>query len=61
MTPERVAALRERLRVGGTLHLATDWADYAAQAAEAAATYAERVKALRSGLAGGYSIGEERS
>lgn len=34
VTPERVAALRERLRVGGVLHLATDWADYAAQAVE---------------------------
>ena len=29
--PEHVALLRSRLRVGGTLHLATDWASYAEQ------------------------------
>ena len=29
VTPDRVALLRSRLRVGGTLHLATDWPDYA--------------------------------
>ncbi|UCN14320.1 tRNA (guanosine(46)-N7)-methyltransferase TrmB [Cellulomonas iranensis] len=29
--PAHVALLRDRLRVGGTLHVATDWADYAAQ------------------------------
>ncbi|HEY2794431.1 MAG TPA: tRNA (guanosine(46)-N7)-methyltransferase TrmB, partial [Micromonosporaceae bacterium] len=30
ISPERVALMRDRLRVGGTLHAATDWADYAA-------------------------------
>jgi tRNA (guanine-N7-)-methyltransferase len=34
VTPERVAVLRSRLRVGGVLHVATDWDDYAAQALE---------------------------
>ena len=29
--PAHDALLRDRLRVGGTLHVATDWADYAAQ------------------------------
>ncbi|GIG40818.1 tRNA (guanine-N(7)-)-methyltransferase [Cellulomonas phragmiteti] len=29
--PAHVGLLRDRLRVGGTLHVATDWADYAAQ------------------------------
>ncbi|MCM0640653.1 tRNA (guanosine(46)-N7)-methyltransferase TrmB [Cellulomonas wangsupingiae] len=29
--PAHVALLRDRLRVGGTLHVATDWADYAEQ------------------------------
>lgn len=29
--PTHVALLRSRLRVGGTLHCATDWADYAEQ------------------------------
>ncbi|MBO3089872.1 tRNA (guanosine(46)-N7)-methyltransferase TrmB [Cellulomonas dongxiuzhuiae] len=29
--PEHVGLLRARLRVGGTLHVATDWADYAEQ------------------------------
>ncbi len=29
--PAHVALLRSRLRVGGTLHCATDWADYAEQ------------------------------
>ncbi|MFI5491650.1 tRNA (guanosine(46)-N7)-methyltransferase TrmB [Actinoplanes sp. NPDC051859] len=32
--PAHVALLRERLRVGGTLHCATDWAEYAAAMAE---------------------------
>ncbi|MFI5936606.1 tRNA (guanosine(46)-N7)-methyltransferase TrmB [Actinoplanes sp. NPDC051494] len=32
--PSHVALLRERLRVGGTLHCATDWADYAHAMAE---------------------------
>lgn len=31
---EHVALLRERLRVGGTLHVASDWAEYAEQAVE---------------------------
>lgn len=30
--PAPMALLRDRLRVGGTLHLATDWADYARHA-----------------------------
>jgi tRNA (guanine-N7-)-methyltransferase len=29
VSPERVALMRDRLRIGGTLHTATDWADYA--------------------------------
>ena len=29
--PAHVALLRDRLRVGGTLHVATDWAEYAEQ------------------------------
>ena len=32
--PDLVALMRERLRPGGTLHCATDWADYAAQMLE---------------------------
>jgi tRNA (guanine-N7-)-methyltransferase len=32
--PANVALLRERLRVGGTLHCATDWAHYAESMAE---------------------------
>lgn len=32
--PEHVALLRSRLRVGGTLHVATDWAPYAEQMVE---------------------------
>ncbi|UZN03930.1 tRNA (guanosine(46)-N7)-methyltransferase TrmB [Cellulomonas sp. S1-8] len=32
--PTHVALLRDRLRVGGTLHVATDWADYARQMAD---------------------------
>lgn len=36
--PEHVALLRDRVRVGGTLHVATDWADYAAQASAVLAT-----------------------
>jgi tRNA (guanine-N7-)-methyltransferase len=32
--PAHVALLRSRLRVGGTLHVATDWAEYAEQMAE---------------------------
>ena len=32
--PAHVALLRDRLRVGGTLHVATDWADYAEQMVE---------------------------
>lgn len=32
--PENVALLRDRLRPGGILHTATDWADYAEQMAE---------------------------
>ena len=32
--PANVALLRERLRVGGTVHCATDWAHYAAAMAE---------------------------
>ena len=32
--PAHVALLRDRLRVGGTLHVATDWADYADQMTE---------------------------
>ena len=32
--PEVVALMRERLRSGGTLHCATDWADYAEQMLE---------------------------
>jgi tRNA (guanine-N7-)-methyltransferase len=29
--PERVALMRDRLRIGGLLHTATDWPDYAEQ------------------------------
>jgi tRNA (guanine-N7-)-methyltransferase len=32
--PENVALMRERLREGGVLHCATDWADYAQQMLE---------------------------
>lgn len=32
--PDNVALLRSRLRVGGTMHCATDWADYAEQMLE---------------------------
>ena len=32
--PSNVALLRDRLRVGGTLHCATDWADYAGAMAD---------------------------
>ncbi|WP_208012547.1 tRNA (guanosine(46)-N7)-methyltransferase TrmB [Cellulomonas shaoxiangyii] len=31
---DHVALVRDRLRVGGTFHVATDWAEYAEQAAE---------------------------
>jgi tRNA (guanine-N7-)-methyltransferase len=34
IAPEHVALLRSRLRVGGTLHCATDWAEYAEQMLE---------------------------
>lgn len=34
VAPEHVALLRSRLRVGGTLHCATDWEPYAAQMLE---------------------------
>ena len=32
--PDRVALMRDRLRVGGVLHTATDWPDYAEQMLE---------------------------
>ena len=37
IAPEHVALLRSRLRVGGTLHCATDWAEYAEQMLEVVA------------------------
>jgi len=37
IAPEHVALLRDRLRVGGTLHCATDWAEYAEQMLEVVA------------------------
>lgn len=37
IAPDHVALLRSRLRVGGTLHCATDWAEYAEQMLEVVA------------------------
>ncbi|WP_454050007.1 tRNA (guanosine(46)-N7)-methyltransferase TrmB [Cellulomonas sp. Marseille-Q8402] len=37
VAPEHVALLRDRLRVGGTLHLATDWESYAERMLEVVA------------------------
>jgi len=37
IAPEHVALLRSRLRLGGTLHCATDWAEYAEQMLEVVA------------------------
>lgn len=37
VAPEHVALLRSRLRIGGTLHCATDWASYAEQMLEVVA------------------------
>jgi tRNA (guanine-N7-)-methyltransferase len=36
--PERVTLMRDRLRVGGMIHAATDWADYAEHMVEVLAT-----------------------